>query len=61
MIAPARPQRGPAVLPEGLANPAELRRITYDRWLRPLGYPTEARIVDDPGGKPGDVGLFISC
>ncbi len=34
----------------------------YDRWeraLRPGGFGLEARIMDYPGGKPGDVGLFL--
>ncbi len=32
----------------------------YERWLRPVGYKLSARIVDYPGGKPGNVGLYIS-
>ena len=28
--------------------------------LKPLGYTARARIVDYPGGKPGDVGLFLA-
>lgn len=34
----------------------------YDRWertLKPAGFGLEARILDYPGGKPGDVGLFL--
>ena len=34
----------------------------YDRWeraLKPGGVGLEARILDYPGGKPGDVGLFL--
>ena len=34
----------------------------YDRWertLKPGGFGLEARILDYPGGKPGDVGLFL--
>lgn len=38
-------------------------RDIYDLWhehLRPLGYRLRARIVDFPGGIPGDAALFIS-
>jgi hypothetical protein len=28
--------------------------------MQPLGYKLRARIIDYPGGKPGDVGLFVS-
>jgi hypothetical protein len=28
--------------------------------MQPLGYKARARIIDYPGGKPGDVGLFVS-
>jgi hypothetical protein len=34
----------------------------YARWhaqLRPLGFHLAARVLDFPGGKPGDVGLFL--
>ena len=34
----------------------------YDRWertLKPGGFGLEARILDYPGGKPGDVGLVL--
>jgi hypothetical protein len=34
----------------------------YDRWhavLRPLGFDLSAQVLDFPGGKPGDVGLFL--
>jgi hypothetical protein len=39
-------------------EPAEL----YHRWesdLRPHGFHLAARILDFPGGMPGDVGLFL--
>jgi hypothetical protein len=38
-------------------------RDIYDLWndhLRPLGYRLRSRIVDFPGGIPGDAGMFIS-
>jgi hypothetical protein len=28
--------------------------------LQPLGYKAHARIINYPGGKPGDVGLYVS-
>lgn len=34
----------------------------YQRWhaaLRPRGFGLSARVLDFPGGKPGDVGLFL--
>ncbi|WP_428534542.1 hypothetical protein [Rhodopila sp.] len=34
----------------------------YNRWhtaLRPHGFDLSARVLDFPGGKPGDVGLFL--
>ena len=34
----------------------------YNRWhtaLRPHGFNLSARVLDFPGGKPGDVGLFL--
>src|SRR5215213_11225329 len=38
-------------------------RIVYDYWkehLKPGGFKLSARILNYPGGKPGDVGLFLS-
>lgn len=34
----------------------------YERWqttLRPHGFDLSAQVLDFPGGKPGDVGLFL--
>ncbi len=34
----------------------------YNRWhtaLQPLGFDLSAQVLDFPGGKPGDVGLFL--
>jgi len=49
--------------PEWLVTlPAEARRV-YDYWkanLKPGGFNFTARIIDYPGGMPGDVGLFFS-
>ncbi len=38
-------------------------RRAYEHFIahmQPLGYKARARIIDYPGGKPGDVGLFVS-
>ncbi len=38
-------------------------RDLYDLWeehLRPLGFALRARILEFPGGMPGDAGLFVS-
>lgn len=49
--------------PEWLTTlPAGVRQV-YDFWkqqLKPGGFRFEARIINYPGGKPGDVGLFFS-
>ncbi len=45
-----------------LTLPAGVRQV-YDYWkanLKPGGFKMSARIVNYPGGKPGDVGLFFS-
>jgi hypothetical protein len=42
--------------------PAGARRV-YDYWkanLKPGGFEFSARIINFPGGMPGDVGLFLS-
>ncbi len=49
--------------PEWLGTlPAGARKV-YDYWkanLQPGGFKFVARIIDFPGGKPGDVGLFFT-
>jgi hypothetical protein len=49
--------------PEWLKTlPAGVHQV-YDYWhkdLRPGGFGFSARIINYPGGKPGDVGLFFS-
>jgi len=38
-------------------------KVVFDYWkenLRPGGFKFSARIINYPGGKPGDVGLFFS-
>lgn len=49
--------------PEWLATlPAGVRQV-YQYWkdnLKPGGFQFVARVIDYPGGKPGDIGLFFS-
>lgn len=49
--------------PDWLATlPAGVRPV-YEYWkthLKPGGFSLSARIIDYPGGIPGDVGLFVS-
>jgi len=49
--------------PDWLATmPAGVRQV-YEYWklhLRPGGFKFNARIINYPGGMPGDIGLFFS-
>ena len=45
-----------------LTLPAGVRKV-YEHWklhLKPGGFGFSVRIIDFPGGKPGDVGVFVS-
>ena len=49
--------------PEWLATMPRGVRKVYDYWkanLKPGGFEFTGRIINYPGGKPGDVGLFFS-
>jgi len=49
--------------PEWLATLPAGARLVYNYWkanLKPGGFEFSARIINYPGGMPGDVGLFIS-
>lgn len=46
--------------PETLRGKARELYDTFERHARPLGYHLRARIIDFPGGIPGDVGFFLS-
>jgi hypothetical protein len=49
--------------PEWLATLPAGARAVYEYWkknLKPGGFAFTARIINYPGGKPGDVGLFFS-
>jgi hypothetical protein len=57
---PDRPKDAPPVRLDTL--PAGAHRV-YDYWrsnLKPGGFEFSARIINFPGGMPGDVGLFLS-
>ena len=57
--------RGRAINAPDPAWPETLRGIAtevYTRWnadLRPKGLRLKARVIDFPGGLPGDIGLFL--
>ena len=45
-----------------MTMPAAVRQI-HDFWknsLKPGGFGSSARVINYPGGKPGDVGLFFA-
>lgn len=46
--------------PRSLDGFAKRAYDAYEQVLRPHGYKLQARILDYPGGMPGDVGLFLS-
>jgi hypothetical protein len=49
--------------PEWLATMPRGARLVYDYWksvMKPAGFELTVRIVNFPGGKPGDVGMFFS-
>jgi len=49
--------------PEWLATLPAGVRLVYDYWkdnLKPGGFSFSARIINYPGGMPGDIGLFFS-
>jgi hypothetical protein len=50
-------------LPEWILTLPKGVRAVYDYWkqhMEPGGFKLSARIINFPGGKPGDVGLFFS-
>lgn len=49
--------------PEWLATLPRGARPVYEYWksvMRPAGFQLTVRIINFPGGKPGDVGMFFS-
>ena len=46
--------------PRSLTGFAKRAYGYYAENLQPLGYKVRAQIVNFPGGKPGDVGMFLS-
>lgn len=51
---------GEAEWPATLRGEAAELYLRWEHELKPRGFHLAARVVDFPGGKPGDVGLFIS-
>jgi CBS domain-containing protein len=45
--------------PETLRGEAAELHLRWERDLKPHGFPLRARILDFPGGMPGDIGLFL--
>jgi CBS domain-containing protein len=46
--------------PKTLRGEAAEIYLRWERELRPRGFHLSARVLDFPGGKPGDIGLFLS-
>lgn len=49
--------------PDWLATMPKGARLVYDYWkanLKPGGFKFNARVINYPGGMPGDIGLFFS-
>jgi CBS domain-containing protein len=46
--------------PATLRGEAAELYLRWERDLKPRGFPLAARVLDYPGGMPGDIGLFIS-
>jgi CBS domain-containing protein len=45
--------------PKSLRGEAAEIYLRWERELKPRGFHLTARVLDFPGGKPGDIGLFI--
>jgi CBS domain-containing protein len=45
--------------PETLRGEAGELFLRWERDLKPNGFPLSARLLDFPGGMPGDIGLFL--
>ena len=45
--------------PDSLRGEAAELYLRWERDLKPQGFPLGARLLDFPGGMPGDVGLFL--
>ncbi len=46
--------------PKTLRGEAAEIYLRWDRDLKPQGFHLTARVLDFPGGKPGDIGLFLA-
>jgi hypothetical protein len=45
--------------PTSLQGFAKLAHSYYEQQLKPLGYKLNVRILDYPGGMPGNIGMFL--
>jgi len=45
--------------PQTLRGEAAELYLRWERDLKPQGFPITARVLDFPGGMPGDIGLFL--
>ncbi len=45
--------------PETLRGEAGELYLRWERDLKPNGFPLSARLLDFPGGMPGDIGLYL--
>jgi hypothetical protein len=58
-----REQEGESAVPEWVSTMPRGAALVYEYWkrhLQPGGFGFSARIINYPGGKPGDVGLFLT-
>jgi CBS domain-containing protein len=46
--------------PQTLRGEAAELYLRWERDLKPLGFPLIARVLDFPGGMPGNIGLFLN-
>ena len=45
--------------PDSLEGFAKVAMQYFEKELKPIGFRTQARVLDYPGGMPGTVGLFL--
>ena len=60
---PKKDEAAQESVPEWVDTMPKGAALVYDYWrthLRPGGFGFSARIISYPGGKPGDIGLFLS-
>ena len=60
---PKKEEAAREAVPEWVGTMPKGAALVYDYWrthLRPGGFGFSAQIINYPGGKPGDIGLFLS-